>query len=137
MKDDIVETLKSADIRPSYQRVVILKTLRSTDKHPTAEELLQMVNSSSEVEISRATLYNTLQLFDEKGIIVRVDTNSHEAHYEPNIEFHPHFVCTQCKRIFDVEGCWHDVKVPKGFIVHSRTVNVGGICSECAAKLEN
>ena len=62
MVQDVKEVLKSAGIRPSYQRVQILKTLRATDKHPTAEELLKMVNSASDVEISRATLYNTLQL---------------------------------------------------------------------------
>ena len=137
MVQDVKEVLKSAGIRPSYQRVQILKTLRATDKHPTAEELLKMVNSASDVEISRATLYNTLQLFIDNGIIVQVDTNSHEAHYEPNVSFHPHFVCTKCKRIFDVKGSWHGVDVPEGFVVHSHTVNVSGVCRECSETADN
>lgn len=135
--EDIIEVLKKADIRPSYQRVVILKTLRSTTAHPTADELLRMVNSSSEFEISRATLYNTLQLFNEHGIIVQVDTNANETHFEPNINFHPHFICTKCKRVFDTTGELPEVDIPDGFIASNYTVNVLGICSECVKKAED
>ncbi len=135
--NDMIELLKNADIRPSYQRVAILKTLRSTTAHPTAEELLRMVNNLSEFEISRATLYNTLQLFSEKGIIVQVDTNANETHFEPNINFHPHFVCTKCKRVYDITGKLPEVELPDGFIASSYTVNVLGICDECVKNADD
>ncbi len=137
MTDKTTEILKNADIRPSYQRVTILKVLRSTTAHPTAEALLHMVNEASEVEISRATLYNTLQLFSDKGIICHVDMDSAETHFEPNTHFHPHFVCTRCKKIFDVTGELPVVDVPEGFVAQSYTVNVSGVCAECSKEEVN
>lgn len=134
MNDNVIDVLKKANIRPSYQRVTILKALRSTKAHPTAETLLRMVNDMSDVEISRATLYNTLQLFNENGIIVQVDTNSNETHFEPNVNFHPHFICTNCKRVFDIAGELPNVEVPDGFKADAYTVNVLGICCDCNKK---
>lgn len=131
MDENVIDVLKNANIRPSYQRVTILRVLRSTKAHPTAETLLRMVNEVSDVEISRATLYNTLQLFNENGIIVQVDTNSNEAHFEPNVNFHPHFVCVKCKRVYDMEGEMPNVKIPDGFTADAYTVNVLGICRDC------
>ena len=131
---DTIRILQEADKRPSYQRILILKVLRGTDRHPTAEELLEMVNQASEIAISRATLYNTLQLFVDKGIIVQVDSRLHEAHYEPNVTFHPHFICSECKKIFDIQGDLPIASIPAGFKVHSHTLNINGICRECSSK---
>lgn len=137
MDENVIDVLKNANIRPSYQRVTILKVLRSTKAHPTAEELLRMVNDVSDVEISRATLYNTLQLFNENGIIVQVDTNSNETHFEPNVSFHPHFVCTKCKRVFDIDGELPNVAIPEGFKADAYTVNVIGVCCDCNKKAKD
>lgn len=129
---DLMQILNKANIRPSYQRLSILEVLRSTCAHPTAEEIYTMLKEKQYIGISKATLYNTLQLFTEKGIISQVDTHSSETHYEPNVHFHPHFVCEKCGRIIDIEGDAPEIRIPNGFKVNRLTMNMSGICRDCS-----
>ena len=132
---DLIEILNKADIRPSYQRLSILQVLHSTKEHPTADRLYAMLKEKAYIGISKATLYNTLQLFVEKGIITQVDMRSNEAHYEPTVSFHPHFVCEKCGKIMDLEGEPPQVDLPEGFKVNKLTMNMSGICSECSKNI--
>lgn len=129
---DLTEILNNAGIRPSYQRLSILEVLRSTKEHPTAERIYDMLKEHDHTSISKATLYNTLQLFVEKGIITQVDMRSTEAHYEPTILFHPHFICESCGKIIDCDGCAPEIKLPEGFKATKLTMNISGICGECS-----
>ncbi len=132
---DIIDMLNQADIRPSYQRVSILAVLRSTKSHPTVDMLHGMLKESGYIGISKATLYNTLKLFAEKGIISLVDTSSAEAHYDANTMFHPHFVCECCGKIIDCEGELPVVTIDDGCTVNRFTMNISGLCSECSKKI--
>lgn len=131
---ELIEILSNAGIRHSYQRLSILEVLRSTKEHPTADRIYDMLKEQSYTGISKATLYNTLQLFVEKGIITQVDMHSSEAHYEPNVIFHPHFICEKCGKIIDCEGCIPKFELPEGFRINKFTMNISGICSECSKK---
>ncbi len=128
----LIEELSKVNIRPSYQRVTILKALRSTKIHPTVDELLEIISNISDISISRATLYNTLQLFTEKGIITQVDAASNEARYDATTSFHPHFICERCKRVIDIDGEKPLVNLPKGYHINKLTLNINGICRECS-----
>lgn len=131
---ELIEILNNANIRPSYQRLAVLETLCGVKSHPTADEILEMLNEKGYMSISRATLYNTLQLFMEKGIIICVDTHSNEAHYDADIKFHPHFICEECGRIIDIDGNMPEIKLPDGFKINKLTMNISGICRECSGK---
>lgn len=131
---ELMKILNDAGIRPSYQRLSILEVLRSTKEHPTAERIYDMLKERNYTAISKATLYNTLQLFVEKGIITQVDMRSVEAHYEPTLVFHPHFICEVCGKIIDCEGYAPELKLPDGFKVNKLTMNISGICGECSKK---
>ena len=134
---DISSILTNANIRPSYQRVTILKALSMCKTHPTAEELFERLAEISDVAISRATLYNTLQLFVKNGIITEVDMHSNETHYEPNLIFHPHFHCEKCGRIIDISGEAPELTLPDGYVIHRYSMNVSGTCPECSEKNNN
>ena len=133
---NLTEELSKVDIRPSYQRVTILKALRSTKMHPTVDELLEIISDISDVSISRATLYNTLQLFTEKGIITQVDAASNEARYDASTSFHPHFICEKCKRVIDIDGPEPLVNLPDGYQINRLTLNINGICRECSEDIK-
>ena len=132
---DLIEILNKADIRPSYQRLSILQVIYSAKTHPTADQIYAMLKENGYIRISKATLYNTLQLFVEKGIITHVDMRSVETHYEPNISFHPHFICEKCGKIIDFEGSVPDFIVPVGFKINKFTMNISGICCECSKNI--
>ena len=74
-REDIIEVLKSRDIIPTSQRVEVAGILLSQPQHLSADQLLQraMENGSS---ISKATIYNTLNLFTRKGLAREVIVDS-------------------------------------------------------------
>lgn len=133
---DIIEALNSAGVRASYQRVMILKAIRSTKKHPTADELLEIVKDMSDISISRATLYNTLLLFTEKGLITQLDTARNESRYDATTFFHPHFICEKCSKIIDLDGEIPNIEVPEGFSINRLTLNINGLCRECSENIK-
>lgn len=65
MKDDVIKILNDYGIQPSAQRVAVAEYVLATDEHPSADQVFAKVSSNFPM-ISRATIYNTLNLFVEK-----------------------------------------------------------------------
>ena len=95
--------LLSRGVKPTPQRVVTTQYLLDTDSHPTAEQVLEAVANALPVPLSRATVYNTLNMLVEAGVIQEVYTEpGGPARYDANTERHHHFVDTKHGRIFDI-----------------------------------
>ena len=67
MKHDEASILREHEINPSAQRIAVARYVLHTDKHPSADEVWTKVKKRYP-HISRATVYNTLNLFVEKGL---------------------------------------------------------------------
>ncbi len=108
MKRDIVQLLQKHSVQPSAQRVAVGEYVLETDQHPSADEVWARVKSRFPM-VSRATIYNTLHLFVEKGLLRELILSEGRIVYDPHIDPHHHFIDEGTGAIFDVP--WDDVEV--------------------------
>ena len=130
----IEEQLKSHNIRPSYQRVRIYEYVQTMKNHPT----IDVVYSSLVPEIptlSKTTIYNTLKLFVDAGIMQPVTIEDHEIRYDADTTPHIHFKCIECGGIIDVfipgQNNWLPSRIPSGYEVREQHLYARGLCPEC------
>ncbi len=105
---DVAAVLREHGIQPSAQRVAVAQYVLQTDEHPSADEVWARVRDGFPM-LSRATVYNTLNLFVDKGLVREHILAAGKVVFDPNTEPHHHFVDEQTGRIFDVP--WDAVKV--------------------------
>ena len=94
--------LKEKGILLTIQRSAVLDFLHDNIYHPTAEEIYQSLRGIYSA-LSRATVYNTLDLFKQHGLIQEVTIERAKAHYDYKTDPHHHFLCHLCSRIYDVD----------------------------------
>lgn len=85
------ERLRKSGIQPSAQRVAVAEYVLATDAHPSAEQVWATVRARSP-ELSRATVYNTLNLLVRKGLLRQVQLAEGRIGFDPNLAPHHHFV---------------------------------------------
>jgi Fur family peroxide stress response transcriptional regulator len=97
MNKRVVDRLRDREVTPTPQRIAILEHIQKRSDHPTAEEIhLDLrLNLPS---LSRATIYNTLELLCKLGEIQQLTITSKKARYDPNSKPHHHFFCWRCER---------------------------------------
>jgi Fur family iron response transcriptional regulator len=100
-RDGLVELLRAHDINPTHQRIEIAYALFSRGEHLSAEQILAIVNGRHE-ETSKATVYNTLNLFLEKKLIREVIVDPDRVFYDPNTEPHHHFYNVDTGELTDI-----------------------------------
>jgi Fe2+ or Zn2+ uptake regulation protein len=108
MKEDLVERLREYDIQPSAQRVAVASYVLETDEHPSADQVWARVKEHFPM-LSRATIYNTLNLFVEKGLLKELVLAEGKVVFDPNIEPHHHFIDDESGTIHDVP--WNALSV--------------------------
>lgn len=84
------ERLRAHGIAPTHQRIEIANALFSRCEHQSADQILATVNVHHS-ETSKATVYNTLRLFLERGLVREVIVDPSKVFYDPNTEPHHHF----------------------------------------------
>lgn len=98
---DIAQFLKSKGIRVSLQKLEIARHVLSGHRHFTAEEIFKEVNTDF-ARVSRATVFNVLNLFVEQGLLKTVRAQSDVLHYDSNTDEHDHVVVDESGKIYDV-----------------------------------
>src|SRR5580698_862002 len=108
MANRVEELLRAHGIQASPQRLAVGEVVLFTDTHPTAEE----VSARARAELawlSRATVYNTLNLFVRKGLLRTFQLGEGPVVYDPKMSAHHHFIEERSGRIHDVP--WEAVKI--------------------------
>jgi Fur family iron response transcriptional regulator len=82
--------LADCGIRPTGQRVRIATLLLSAPQHLSAEQILDNLRASG-ARVSKATVYNTLNLFAERGLIRQLSVDGSRAWFDSNVDAHYHF----------------------------------------------
>lgn len=100
-RTDITDRLRAHGIAPTHQRVEIANVLFSRCEHLSADQILAAVNVRHS-ETSKATVYNTLKLFLEKGLVREVIVDPSKVFYDPNIQPHHHFYNTESGELTDI-----------------------------------
>lgn len=99
--DDVAGLLTSRGIHPSTQRVAVASYVLGTDQHPSADQVFAVVRPTLPV-LSRATVYNTLHLLVEKGLLRELTIAEGRVVFDPRLEPHHHFVDDVTARIEDI-----------------------------------
>lgn len=102
MDNQAEELLLKHGVKPTSQRVVITDYLVNTHCHPTADEVFQAVSSSLPVALSRATVYNTLNVLVEAGVVIEVVVEPGKSRYDANTKPHHHFVDLTSGEVHDL-----------------------------------
>jgi Fur family iron response transcriptional regulator len=101
MKTDAAEILRKHGIQPSAQRVAVAQYVLFTEDHPSADQVLQKVKASFPM-ISRATVYNTLNLLVRKKVIRELVLAEGKIVFDPKLDAHHHFIDEATGLISDV-----------------------------------
>jgi Fe2+ or Zn2+ uptake regulation protein len=124
--------LTEVGINPSYQRLRILKYLLNNLCHPTVDMIYNELVKDIPT-LSKTTIYNTLNLFQKRGIILGLTIDENEIRYESNIIPHAHFKCEKCGEILDVDICYPILN--RGFVknhkIHEGHLYLKGVCKNC------
>lgn len=108
MRENVAEKLRTHGINPTHQRIEIANALFSRQEHLSADQIMTIVNERHS-ETSKATVYNTLNLFLEKGLIREVIVDPTKVFYDPNTEPHYHMYDVQTGRLTDIDAS--DIRV--------------------------
>jgi len=124
--------LNQKGINPSYQRLRIFELLSSGKNHPTADLIYNTLIREIPT-LSKTTVYNTLNLFQKRGIVTGLTIDENEVRYEANTKPHAHFKCTSCGAIIDmpIDCPYLAEKFVDGNKVTERHLYLKGICSAC------
>jgi Fe2+ or Zn2+ uptake regulation protein len=99
---EVKEILESKGVKPSYQRLSILKYLIINMNHPSVDTIYKSLSNEIPT-LSRMTVYNTLNLLYEKGIVSALKIRDNEIIYDYVTHPHAHFECKICGTIYDIE----------------------------------
>lgn len=105
---NVESTLRDRGIQPSAQRVAVAEYVLRTAEHPSADLVWRRVRERFPW-ISRATIYNTLHLFVEKGLLQRLTIAEESVVFDPITATHHHFIDDETGAIHDVP--WERVQV--------------------------
>ena len=124
--------------RSTRQRAAIAELLRDAESFLTAQEIHERLRGAG-AKVGLTTVYRTLQLLAETGDVDVLHAAGTEAVYRSceASQHHHHLVCRHCRRSVEVESdeleAWaHNVATRHGFRAPSHTLEIFGICADCA-----
>jgi Fur family peroxide stress response transcriptional regulator len=136
--DEIIAAFRTKGYRVTKQRLIILDAVRNIENHPTVEEVYNIVKSKIP-NISLGTVYRTLALLEELGLLQKIVSGQSSTRYDSNLEAHYHAICLNCGRLLDVDkSVLGDLEAhfPSeiGFTMVSHKLEFYGYCKDCSLK---
>lgn len=121
--------------RRSRQRDTVLRVLRGTKSHPTADWIYEQVKREIP-NVSLGTVYRNLRMLKEASEIIELDFGAAQSRFDGNPEPHYHFVCLSCGRVLDVDmpvkrGLDEEARESSGHQVLGHRLEFYGTCSRC------
>src|SRR5947199_5772695 len=136
-KARFMDFLARKNLRLTAQRHAIIETAFGTRQHFTAEQLLEW-SRRRDKSVSRATVYRTLPLLTESGLIREMDFGKDYKFYDPNYAEHPHhnhIICQDCEKIVELESekiekLEHEISHRLGLSVKAHRFQITASCVE-------
>ncbi len=100
-RQELIALLREHGVAPTHQRLEIAHVLFGRCEHLAAEQILTLVNERH-AETSKATVYNTLNLFRDRGLVREVIVDPKRVFYDPNTEPHHHLYNVDTGEITDI-----------------------------------
>jgi Fur family peroxide stress response transcriptional regulator len=121
--------------RRSKQREAIVRVLRGTKSHPTADWVYEQVRNEIP-NISLGTVYRNLKMMKERGEVLELGSAGGLGRFDGNPQNHYHFRCDRCGRVYDIDEpidrtIDERVAARTGFEVFHHRLEFRGLCIEC------
>ena len=134
----MADALRASGLRLTHRRLQVVREIAGTDEHPDVETIYRRARRRVPT-ISLDTVYRSLGVLADLGLIARFTGAGGPTRYDPNLSRHHHFVCTRCGLVRDVAGDMSDLPPPADIAlmgtVESVQVQFKGICAHCAARV--
>lgn len=123
--------------RRTIQRAIIYETLIRDKSHPSAQQLHKKVRRRIP-HISFGTVYRTLNLLKEQGVVLELPLGNDASRWDGNRAPHYHFICESCQKIIDLPFVVRrdlDRKLERGsdLKVFNHRLEFYGLCAQCQA----
>ncbi|SFE75999.1 Fur family transcriptional regulator, peroxide stress response regulator [Thermoanaerobacter thermohydrosulfuricus] len=139
--EEAAALLKQKGLKVTPQRSAILNLLRNTKEHPTAETIYKKLASDFPT-MSLATVYKTLEVLKNIGLIQELNVGEGSFRYDANTNSHPHLVCLGCGKVEDLDesvlqNLIEEVKKHTDYRLVEQKLYFYGYCPVCQKKLSN
>ena len=133
-----VEMLEAHGVKPTANRIVVVKTLAAADRPMSLAELERKI-----LTIDKSGIFRALTLFREHHLVHVIEGGTegvkyelcHSHDHENDEDLHPHFYCEQCQKTYCIDNqTLPDIELPMGFEAHSANLIIKGICPDCTRK---
>lgn len=135
--------LRREKLKFTKERETILSEVLKRRDHFDADELAADLRQDG-YKVSRATVYRTLDILHEIGVVNKATLGHKHNHYENMVgrKHHDHLVCLQCDKVIefvdeDIEEKQVEVCKKLGFVMKRHNLQIFGYCSHCAPLVEN
>ena len=134
----IIETLRKKGYKATTQRIAICRFALQSRDHPTAQRIYDEVRKVHPT-VSLATVYKTLQILTEHGLIQELDLPQSQARFDSYVEPHINLVCMQCGNIQDfndktAQEMVERVTTQAEFTRTGQRLDIYGLCRTCRGK---
>ena len=132
----IIKFFREKGLKVTAQRLAICNYILSRKDHPTAEQIYQELRNEHPT-ISLGTVYKTLLLLQELGLIQKLGFNEGSVRYDPDMELHVNMVCSKCGKISDyksenVEKLWDAVISDLEIKPSGQRIDIYYECEDCS-----
>ena len=134
----IIDTLRKNGYKATTQRIAICRFALHSRDHPTAQRIYGEVRKVHPT-VSLATVYKTLQILTEHGMIQELDFPQSQARFDSYVEPHINLVCQQCGNIQDFDDnaareMVERVTAKAGFTRTGQRIDIYGLCKTCRGR---
>ena len=132
---ELIEKFRKNGYKATSQRLAISKLILSRKDHPSADQIYQDLKEEFPT-ISLATIYNTLRILVELGLIQELGFNEGSIRYDPYMELHINLICSKCGKIEDYEAenfkkLWNDIITNLGLKTTGQRIDIYYECEYC------
>ncbi|MFC1845054.1 Fur family transcriptional regulator [Thermodesulfobacteriota bacterium] len=129
---------RNAGIKLTHQRIEIFREVAQATDHPDAEKIQMRVRKRLPT-VSLDTVYRTLWLANDLGLITSLGPSRERTRFDANLNNHHHFICVKCGLTSDFYSDeLVELKLPESIkyigLPEATQVQVKGVCLKCAAK---
>lgn len=132
---ELINIFRENRLKATTQRLAICKFIVSRADHPSADQIYHVLKTDYPT-ISLGTIYKTLGLLEELGLIQKLRFNESSIRYDPDMELHINMVCSKCGKIYDykadnVKKMWDSIILDLGFKPKGQRIDIYYECDDC------
>ncbi len=134
--DRYIELMTSHGVKPTANRIIVARTLGTSFRPLSMQELEAKI-----ISLDKSSIFRALCVFKKKHLVHVIDDGSGGQRYElcsskdegGDMDAHPHFYCEHCNRTFCLDNePMPGVTLPEGYAMRTVSLLVKGICPECS-----